>query len=247
MSVILHTQQLGVTYHTQQGGSCPVFKALDLHINTGEIFAIIGPSGCGKTTLLQTLIGLRPPSTGKVVSTARMAMVFQKPQLLPWRTVLDNTLFGYACRAPITHAVREDAIALLSRMQLSAHLHAFPHQLSEGMKQRVNLARALLVKPAILLMDEPFSALDLIIRQQLHDDLLALWHAHPLTILLVSHALDEVAYLADRVAIFPHKPVTQFQCTDIRLNRPRRIDKATTYQWLAETERLENLMRQPRP
>jgi len=241
--MILRVQQLTVTYQNAQGHLCPVLDALDLEVKKGEIFSIIGPSGCGKTTLLQTLIGLRKANAGKVIAQGRMAMVFQKPQLLPWQTVLENTLFGYACRGSIKPHIRTQAIDLLTQMQLSEHLHDFPHQLSEGMKQRVNLARALLVKPDILLMDEPFSALDLMIRQQLHNDLLDLWQAHPFTIILVSHALDEVANLSDRVAIFSHKPVSRFTCVPINLTRPRQFDKPSTYQWLAEIERLEAILR----
>lgn len=202
--------------------SAPVLDGLQLTVCAGELLSIIGPSGVGKTTLLHAVMGLIPTSSGTIDRrTEALALVFQRPRLLPWRTVLDNALYGLQCRGPIASADRERARALLDRMRLGGRESDYPHQLSEGMQQRVNLARALLIDPDLLLMDEPFAALDVMTRQQLHDDLLALWRERELTIVLVSHSLDEVVYLSDRVAVLGGRPATIREQVRIDLPRPR--------------------------
>jgi len=204
------------------GGPLSVLDAVSLEVRTGEFFAMVGPSGCGKTTLLDLVMGLTEPSSGRIdVGAQRAAMVFQRPHLLPWRTVLDNALYGLECRGELDAQSRERAVGLLQRMKLGDHLQEHPHQLSEGMKQRVNLARALLVDPQLLLMDEPFSALDPATRRDLQDDLLALWTERGLTVIFVSHSLPEVALLADRVAVMGHKPRGELTILAVDAARPR--------------------------
>ena len=204
------------------GARLGVLDEVTLEVRSGEFFAMVGPSGCGKTTLLDLVIGLTEPTSGRLeIEAQRAAMVFQRPHLLPWRTVLDNALYGVECRGELGAQSRERAVELLRRMQLGDHLQQHPHQLSEGMKQRVNLARALLVDPQLLLMDEPFSALDPATRRDLQDDLLTLWTERALTIVFVSHSLAEVALLADRVAVMGAKPRGDLTVLAVDERRPR--------------------------
>ncbi len=139
------------------GAPLKVLDGVSVAIERGEFMSIVGPSGSGKTTFLNVLSSLVRPASGKIdTGGANMAMVFQKPHLLPWRSVIENALFGLECQRVLTQEDRAAAEQLLGQMHLDDCLHDYPHQLSEGMKQRVNLARALLVKPDVLLMDEPF-------------------------------------------------------------------------------------------
>lgn len=222
MTEALTLRGLRMDFAKADGSRLQVLDGIDLEVQAGEFFSIVGPSGCGKTTLLDLILGLASPTAGTVdVAAKRPAMVFQRPQLLPWRTVLDNALYGVECREQLDDDARERALALLQRMRLGDHVHEHPHRLSEGMKQRVNLARALLIEPDLLLMDEPFSALDPATSRKLQDDLLALWQERGFTVMFVSHSLTEVVYLADRVAVFTDKPSSVGAIETIGLPRPR--------------------------
>ena len=222
MSAALSLHRVRMDFAKADGSRLRVLDGIDFEVRSGELFSVVGPSGCGKTTLLDLILGLASPTAGTIdVAAKRPAMVFQRPQLLPWRTVLDNALYGVECREQLGDAARQRAVALLERIGLGDHLHEHPHRLSEGMKQRVNLARALLIDPDLLLMDEPFSALDPATRRQLQDDLLALWQERGFTVVFVSHSLPEVTYLADRVAVFTDKPTTVRDVEVIDLPRPR--------------------------
>lgn len=221
-------------------GALRVLEGLQLSVPQGAFASLIGPSGCGKSTLLRILAGLQPPGGGTVqLHGARTATVFQRPTLLPWRSVLDNALFGLACARPPTAADRQAAADLLADMGLGAHLDAWPHALSEGMAQRVNLARALLVQPEILLLDEPFSALDVLSRRALHDDLLGRWRAGGLTVLLVSHDLEEVAYLSDQVGVLSDKPARLADWIELSLPHPRRGDVQRRVALMEAVDRLD--------
>jgi len=194
-------------------------------VERGEFLSIIGPSGCGKTTLLHILNGLEPPSAGHVRAPAdEMAFVFQRPLLLPWRSVLDNVLFSAQCRGLDLRPARAKAEDLLRRVGLADVLDYLPHQLSEGMKQRVNLARAQLIEPRVLLMDEPFAALDVDTRAAVHRELLELWQEQDLTVVFVSHNLEEVVRLSDRVAFLSAKPSAVQHIEPVDLPRPRAAD-----------------------
>jgi len=215
-------QDLHLSYVNREGLELSVLSGLSIELRKGELLSLIGPSGCGKTSLLHVLMGLEPARAGSIVCRASSrALVFQKPQLLPWRDVLGNTAYGLECRGVPLPEARERAVPLLSRMGLDGHLYDHPHQLSEGMKQRVNLARALLVEPELLLMDEPFAALDALTRRQLQDELLEIWQGRGLTILFVSHSLEEVVYLSDRVGVLSEKPTRLKRIEPIDLAHPR--------------------------
>lgn len=222
--VALALRELRVSYPRRKAPPLEVLGGIDLEVQRGEILALVGTSGCGKTTLLNVLTGLLEPSSGSVEGTrgpSSLALVFQRPHLLPWRSALANAAFGLECRGATREAREDQAAQLLTRMGLGDHLADYPHQLSEGMKQRVNLARALLTEPEVLLLDEPFAALDVKTRRDLQRDLLELWAERQLTIVLVSHALDDVVSLADRVGILSPKPARVRELTTIDLPRPR--------------------------
>lgn len=227
-----HLRISGLTVEFPARGNAPhspALSSLDLSIGQHRFVAIVGPSGCGKTTLLRVLMGLEPPSAGliewqgqPVANLAdRAAMVFQTPNLLPWRDVTRNMAYGLELRrtAPGETARRIDD--LLQLTGLVHHAHKRPFELSGGMQQRVNLARALAVKPSVLLMDEPFSALDTIMREQLQAELQAIWLREPCLVLFVTHQLDEALWLADEVLVMTGAPGRITKRLDVPLPRPR--------------------------
>src|SRR5579864_511445 len=204
---------------------------ISLEIKAGEFVAIIGPSGCGKSTLLRMIAGLMQPTTGRVcVSgvTAEQArqqrlfgMVFQDPVLLPWRNVLDNVRLPLDVVDRAARRDAEDPHELIQLVRLEQFERAHIWQLSGGMRQRVAIARALLLRPRILLLDEPFGALDEITRQQMNLDLLRIWAARQTTALLVTHSVSEAVFLSDRVVVLSSRPgrVAAQHC--VAFERPR--------------------------
>lgn len=197
----------------------PVIQNLDLNIKSGEFISLLGPSGCGKSTLLRLIAGLDVPDGGQLkVHSVRTeffrAFVFQEAQLLPWRTVLRNVMLPLE----LTRRPREEAEALaretLDHVKLGDALEKYPNQLSGGMKMRVSLARALVTDPTLLLLDEPFAALDEQTRFHLQDDLIALWEKQRMTVVFVTHSVTEAAYLSTHAVVLSQKPAR------IVLNRP---------------------------
>lgn len=198
-----------------------------------EFVALIGTSGCGKTTLLKIVHGLLPADSGEIyVGEKRVCepgydrgMVFQHSGLLPWRTALNNVEFGLELKNVPEVERREVALQYLNLVGLAGFEHHHPHQLSGGMQQRVGLARALAIDPEVLLMDEPFGALDAQTRETLQDELLKIYAKTRKTILFVTHDLDEAVYLADRVVIMSARPGVVKDIVNIDLPRPRWEDK----------------------
>lgn len=198
----------------------------------GEFLSLLGPSGCGKSTLLMMIAGLLAPSRGSIrVADAEVrgprrdvGVVFQSPVLLPWRTVLDNVLLPVEMlrlrRADYAGRARE----LLAMAGVEDFAGRLPHELSGGMKQRVAICRALVHDPALLLMDEPFSALDALTRDQMGLELLRLWDVHKKTVVFVTHSIREAVFLSDRVLVMTPRPATIAVETDVKLPRPRTID-----------------------
>jgi NitT/TauT family transport system ATP-binding protein len=179
-------------------GANSVIEPLDLRIPAGEFVCLLGPSGCGKSTLLRLMGGLLPPTQGSLTRTAGpLAFVFQDARLLPWKNVLENVLFPFA----ITGEQPPSAEEVLRQVGLWDYRHYFPHQLSGGMKQRVAIARALITRPQLLLMDEPFSALDESTRQELEQLLRGLWERLRMTLVFATHSLTEAVFLGERVLV----------------------------------------------
>lgn len=200
----------------------PVLDGLDLQVRRGEFVSIVGPSACGKTTLLHILAGLEAPTAGTVqVDRERLAVVFQRPLLFPWRSVLANVTFSQECRGRRRADVTPAALALLERLRLGGAAGLRPFELSQGMRQRVDLARALLVEPTVLLMDEPFASLDAATRAEMHAVLLDVWREFGFTVVFVSHDLEEVVLLSDRVVFLSEKPTRVTKVVEIGLPRPR--------------------------
>ncbi len=201
---------------------------IDLALPAGRITVVIGPSGCGKSTLLRLLAGLELPSSGRIRldgeelhgPSPKVGVVFQEPRLFPWLDVLHNVAFGLSRRLPWRER-RELALGACERVGLGRAVDALPKQLSGGMAQRAALARALVARPPVLLLDEPFSALDALLRAQLQTELLRLWSEDRPTLLLVTHDLDEAVLLADEVVVLGGQPGRVVSRLEIALPRPR--------------------------
>jgi NitT/TauT family transport system ATP-binding protein len=200
---------------------------IDLFVAEGEFLCIVGPSGCGKTTLLRILGGLETPSEGsfdvsiRQDGRPRQSMVFQEQGVFPWLTALDNAAFGLHARGVSKGERLQRARAMLAKLGLSGFERTYPRQLSGGMRQRVNLARAFTNDPAILLMDEPLGSLDEQTKMLVQDDLLKLWEETRKTVIFITHSLDEAVVLGDRVAVMSHRPGRIKALFDVRLPRPR--------------------------
>jgi len=199
---------------------------LDLDIADGEFVCIVGPSGCGKSTFLRILAGLVDPSSGEVqVRTDRprhaTAMVFQDYSIYPWKRVLDNVRFGLDLAGVRKKDGNAKAMEYLTRLGLADRASAYPGELSGGMKQRVAIARALAVEPQILLMDEPFAALDAQMRHVLQDELLTLWQGDRRTVVFITHSLEEAILLGDRVVVMSARPGRIIASKPVPFERPR--------------------------
>jgi NitT/TauT family transport system ATP-binding protein len=219
------------------GGKLAVhaLKDIDLTINEGEFVAILGPSGCGKSTLLNLIAGFEQPTSGslEVFGTPitkpgpDRAVVFQEPALFPWMSVWGNVVFGPKLRGVPTSEYASQAEEYLAALGLSAFTHHLPDQLSGGMKQRVGIARALLSYPRVMLMDEPFGALDAQTRIQMQQLLIDVWEQHRRTVVFITHDIDEAILLADVVYIMSARPGYLRDRLEVKLSRPRNVDLVT--------------------
>lgn len=201
----------------------------------GEFVSIVGPSGCGKTTLLKILAGLLQKSGGRIEvdeesfdPTREVGFVFQKPLLLHWRKVIDNVLLPIEILKMDRKAMEKKAHALLGLVGLMGFENNYPNELSGGMQQRVSIARALIHDPKLLLMDEPFGALDAITRERMNLELLRIWQEAKKTILFVTHGINEAVFLSDRVIVLSARPSRMVQALDIGLPRPRTLEVRTS-------------------
>jgi NitT/TauT family transport system ATP-binding protein len=192
-------------------------ERFDLEVARGEFLSLLGPSGCGKSTVLRLVAGLANPTEGEVSRPAgvRVGVVFQEPTLMPWASAFDNVRLPLRLAGRGAAEVRDEVMAVLARVGLSDFAHAYPRELSGGMRMRVSIARALVTRPALLLLDEPFAALDEITRGRLDDDLLGLWHEHDLTVVFVTHSVYEAVYLSTRVAVLAGRPGRVVESIDV--------------------------------
>ena len=211
------------------GQRLPVLRDLQLEIRGGEALAIVGPSGCGKTTLLRMLAGLERPDSGEVLIDGHpvqgvgreRAIIFQEPRLLPWLTVLGNVAFGLQVRGTPRASAEARARHYIRLVGLSDFEDAHPRQLSGGMAQRVGIARALTVQPEILLLDEPLGALDAMTKLTMQEELSRIWREERVTMVLVTHDLEEAIFLADRVLVLPRQKGAVPRLIEVVLPRPR--------------------------
>lgn len=218
-------------YQPRTGGRLLALDNVNLSIEEGEFVTLVGPSGCGKTTFINIADGLLKPTGGQILLSGKAvegpgtdrAMVFQDPCLLPWRTVLKNVMFGLECRGQAGAAEKERALKFIKLVGLAGFEDHFPHELSGGMQQRCNLARALTVDPEILIMDEPFAALDAQTREIMQAELLRIWNEAKKTVMFITHQINEAIYLADRVIIFGARPGRVKDVMKVDMPRPRTL------------------------
>jgi NitT/TauT family transport system ATP-binding protein len=202
---------------------------IQLEIPQGEFVCLLGPSGCGKSTLLNAIAGFVVPSQGRILVDGQAVtkpgpdrgMVFQEYALFPWQTVAQNIAFGLEIKGNAPAAIAQRVDQLLDLLKLSEFRERFPKELSGGMRQRVAIARVLAIEAPILLMDEPFAALDALTRRSLQDELLKLWSEFHKTIVFVTHSIDEALYLADRIVVMTYRPGTVKRALNVALDRPR--------------------------
>jgi NitT/TauT family transport system ATP-binding protein len=222
---------------------------IDIEVGTGEFVSIVGPSGCGKSTLLRIVAGISKPSSGQVVTNGKavdrpatdIGIVFQNPVLLAWRNILDNVLIQMELRGESPDKYRDRAKSLLDAVGLGDFLNRYPRELSGGMRQRAAIIRALIHEPPVLLMDEPFGALDALTREQMRVDLELLWMRTQKTVLFVTHGIDEAVLLADRVIVMSPRPGKIEQIVDVDIPRPRGLAARHHPEFIAITQRITDL------
>jgi len=212
-------------------GDLEAVQNIDASVERGEFIAVVGPSGCGKTTFLRMVAGLEAPTSGSItIDGQRLSgpgsnrgFVFQNDSLLPWRTVLSNAMIGPEVAGKVGPVEKKRTLDLLKLVGLGGFENYYPRQLSGGMRQRVNLARALAIDPDVLLMDEPFAALDAQTREIMQTELLRIWEQGRKTVLFVTHQIDEAVFLSDRVLVFARRPGRLQESVKIDLPRPRAL------------------------
>lgn len=233
------------TFHTRRG-SVHALDNVSLHVREGEFVCLVGPSGCGKSTLLNIIAGLEMPDTGKVLADGKPVtgagsermMMFQESALFPWLDVMGNVMFGLKLKTKLKNKERREVAKFYLRLVgLEKFMRSNIHELSGGMKQRVALARALAPNPRVLLMDEPFAALDALTREQLYGDIQEIWEKRRKTIVFVTHNVREAACLGDRVVLFSPHPGRIQEQFEVDLPRPRDISSVDLAKYSTEITR----------
>lgn len=244
-AIHVHLRGLRKTYKTRRD-EIEAIRSVDMDVRKGEFVSILGPSGCGKSTLLMAVGGLTEITGGQVeingekVTGARRdtGVVFQSPVLMPWRSILGNVLFPIECLGLAPADYRSYAMELLEMTGIAGFSDNYPNELSGGMQQRVAICRALIHNPALLLMDEPFSALDAMTRDTMNQELLRLWEKFRKTVLFVTHSIREAVFLSDRVFVMSPRPAVISQLVDINLPRPRTLSIEETPEFNAFVSKL---------
>ena len=250
--VILEVRGLTKRFASRQG-QVEALRDIDFKVHHREFVCVIGPSGCGKSTLIRILAGLERHSAGEVLIDGKpvtgpgqdRGMVFQGYSLFPWLTVKGNVMFGPKMIGRGNDAAESDALMWLDLVGLAKFAHAYPYQLSGGMRQRVAIARALVNRPRILLMDEPFGALDAQTRSRMQAHLLDIWRNIDITVLFITHDLDEAIYLADRILVLKAHPGEVQELIEVPVPRPRSPAQFTAAEFTTTRTRLEELIHPP--
>jgi NitT/TauT family transport system ATP-binding protein len=227
----LKAEEVRLVYETSRGPLLAL-DGLDFTLRQGEFVSVLGPSGCGKSSLLRLVTGLVKPSSGNITLAGApvtgprpdVGIVFQQPTLLPWRNVLSNVLVPIRAQGRDIRASQPRAEALLGLVGLGAFARHYPHELSGGMQQRVGIARGLVHDPQLLLMDEPFAALDAMTREMMMDELQRIWLQTTKSVLFITHSIPEAIYLSDRILVLGPRPGRVFETITVDLPRPRTIE-----------------------
>jgi NitT/TauT family transport system ATP-binding protein len=232
----------GITkFYPRDGNRLPVLQDFSLSVAALEFLVLLGPSGCGKSTLLRIIDGIEPCDAGQIILDGKdvtgttgsgRGMVFQGFELFPWRTVMGNVAFGLEVAGVGAKQRADIAREYVNLVGLNGFENAYPHELSGGMQQRVGIARALAINPTILLMDEPYGALDVQTRELLQDELLNIWEKQRKTVVFVTHSIEEALYLADRIVVMSPRPGRIEQVIQVPFARPRRDEIKSTPQFL---------------
>lgn len=252
--VLIDIEGVSVAFDSRDGGRVTALSSLHLSIHTGEILSLVGPSGCGKSTTLRLIAGLQKPSEGTLVihggaqqrGFSETAIVFQKPTLLPWLNVLSNILYPVRVLRRVTAADRSRAMDLLALVGLADAATRMPQELSGGMQQRVAICRSLILDPKILLMDEPFGALDALTREDLQLDLLRIHAQTGKTVLLVTHSISEAVLLSDRVAVMSARPGRMRDLLVIDIPKPRSHTTVSEPNFIAYAQTIRDQITLPR-
>ncbi|NPV54804.1 MAG: ABC transporter ATP-binding protein [Firmicutes bacterium] len=247
--MILEALNLSKTFYTERGKVWALHN-VSFDVKEGEFVSLVGPSGCGKTTVLRIIAGLDKPSEGtvklrgEVIQKANkdLGFVFQSPNLLPWRTTFANVILPLEVLGINTAENRQRAHDLLKLVGLSSFEDKFPRELSGGMQQRAGIARGLVHDPSILLMDEPFGALDAITREMMNFELLSIWEKSKKTICFVTHSISEAVLLSDRVLVMKPSPGEIIKEVEIDLPRPRTMEMLTERNFLDQVQQIRDLI-----
>src|SRR5258705_5212660 len=249
MPVKVQLQNVGMTF-TTPGGTFRAVAPLNLSIPSGRFVSVVGPSGGGRTPHFTFVAGLLPPTEGSVLidgedatgTIGRVGYMLQKDLLLPWRTVLDNVILGMEIQGKPLKAARERALPLLQKYGLAGFEHLYPNSLSGGMRQRAALLRTLLFDTDVILLDEPFGALDAQTKSQMQEWLMHLWSDFEKTVVFVTHDVEEAIYLSDEIHVMGTRPGRILETIPIALARPRARTTALTPEFIAIKERCMNLL-----
>jgi NitT/TauT family transport system ATP-binding protein len=236
METLIRVKGVSKIYQTIAGDAVRALEDVSFEVPKGSFIAVVGPSGCGKSTLLKILAGILPKSGGEVtlhnapVEGPRhdIGIVFQDPILLPWRTVFENVMLPAQIQGLDRNTYNQRALSLIRLVGLSGVENKYPNELSGGMQQRVSIARALLHDPAILLMDEPFGALDAMTREYMNLELLRIWQSSEKTIFFITHSISESVFLSDQVIVLSDRPGRIEDCVPVNLPRPRQLSMTVT-------------------
>lgn len=250
----IDVRDISMKYGGENGGGTLAIENVSFHIEPGKFFVLVGPSGCGKSSLLMMMAGLLHPTAGSIYCDGkvmdqpdpdRAGVVFQEANLYPWLTAQKNVEFPLMLRKVPPEERSRRALEALELVELAGFAQRYPHELSGGMKQRVSIARGLVQRPSVLLMDEPFAALDEQTRLTMGDELLRIWERTGQTIVFVTHSLSEAVYLADEVVVMSARPGRIMEKIYVPLPRPRTVEMMATTEYGEIRNRIWQLIRSP--